>query len=129
MCDFKFLCYNSSMKWVIIIKNVKINLKINDFFIETKGTLEESKLKFENDTVKYEFNFDNLTLIRENDEFLSIIDFNKENDNNFYLLKEINKEITNNLIIKELQLKKNIVIIRYEIEEEPFKLLLSYEED
>lgn len=111
------------------MKKVKTTLKINDFLIETDGILENNILKFEDKLVKYEFDFISLTLKRENDEFYSFLDFKKENDNSTYLLKEIDKQITNNLVIKELQLQKNIVIIRYEIEEEVFNLILSYEEE
>lgn len=110
------------------MKKVNLKLIINDFVIEEEGFIEENILFFSSDNVKYEFNIEDLVLKRENDEFLSIISFKKEKDNNFYLLKEVSKEIINNLVIKELQVLENMFIIRYEIEEVSYNFSLKYEE-
>ena len=110
------------------MKQVNLKLKINDFSIEQKGILKDNVLSFKDNNVNYEFNTKELILKRENDEFLSIINFRREEDNNFYLLKEVSKEIINNLVIKELQVLENMYIIRYEIDEMSFNFSLKYEE-
>ena len=110
------------------MKEVNLKLKINDFLIEQQGKINENILSFSHNNVNYEFNIKELILRRENNEFLSIINFKKKEDNNFYLLKEVSKEIINNLVIKELQVLENMFIIRYEIDEMVFDFVLKYEE-
>lgn len=111
----------------VMIK-INLKLKINDYLIENIATLKDNKIMFVHDNVNYEFDINELILKRENEEFLSIMNFKSEKNNNFYLLKEVSKEIINNLVIKELQVLEKMYIIRYEIDEIPFNLTLSYKE-
>ncbi len=113
---------------MIIINNFKINLKINDFFIEAKGDLKEKVLSFEYENVNYTFNIEECILIRENEEFLSTMDFSKKKENCIYILKELNKTFYYNLITKEFTKQNNKVIINYLMNEEMFKLKLTWEE-
>lgn len=111
---------------MINIKKYKIILKVNDFYVEKYGILKKNILLFEDNNIKYSFNFEKLVLIRENNEFLLIIDF--INKNYEYILKESAKKICNNFIIKHLLKEDTSVIIKYRIEENEFCLFLSYKE-
>lgn len=114
---------------MISIKTFKIYLKINDFEINTFGTLDETILLFEYDNVKYTFDLEKVTLKRENEEFLSIMNFLIDEKNFCYILKEQNSKFYYNLIIKEFTKEDNKVIINYLMNEEEFKLKLTWEEN
>lgn len=111
---------------MIYIYNTQITLKINKTIIKTKGKLKESIIYFKHENINYEFDLTKLIFIRESNDFISKMEFNKNDKNNYYLLKSVNEKIIHNLVIKELQLLKNIVIIRYEIEGQEFNFKLSY---
>ncbi len=112
------------------MKKTKIELKINEYFLNTIGYLNNNILSFfDKDQNKTEMILDLNTnrFIRNNNECKIEIDFNQE-EIKYYLKKEDLKFTQN---IKTIMLKKNNneYIINYQIEENPFVLNIKYEEE
>lgn len=112
---------------MIVIKNIIVCLKINDFAFETKGFLEENVLNFNYDNTTYMFNIDKLVLTKEDNDSILKFDFKEKI---LYLHdKLLKKELSLKILIKHLQIFKNDIIISYQIEEEIFSLLISFKEE
>ena len=112
------------------MQKTKIKLKINDYFLDTTGFLNNNILSFfDKDQNKTEMIVDFTTnrFIRNNSEYKIEIDFNQEEIK--YHLKKEDLKFTQN--IKTIMLKKNDneYIINYQIEENPFMLNIKYEEE
>ena len=112
------------------MKKTKIELKINEYFLNTIGYLNNNILSFfDKDQNKTEMILDLNTnrFIRNNNECKIEIDFDQE-EIKYYLKKEDLKFTQN---IKTIMLKKNNneYIINYQIEENPFVLNIKYEEE
>ena len=112
------------------MKKTKIELKINEYYLNTIGYLNNNILSFfDKDQNKTEMILDLNTnrFIRNNNECKIEIDFNQE-EIKYYLKKEDLKFTQN---IKTIMLKKNNneYIINYQIEENPFVLNIKYEEE
>ncbi len=112
---------------MIVINNLIVHLKINDFEFKTKGFLDKNVLNYNYDNTKYEFNLDKLVLIKEDNSSILKFDFK---DKILYLHdKLLKKELSIKILIKHLQIFKNDIIISYQIEEEIFSLLISFKEE
>ncbi len=114
------------------MKKVKVNLKVNDYQITTTGYLNNNMLSF-NDKDEYKTNiiydFNTDTLIRNNQELTTEINFQKQNNNVSYLLKETNNKFYHQLTNLSLHKQNTSVIIKYRIEKTDFILTLSYMEE
>ena len=113
------------------MKEVKIDLKINDYELTTTGYINNNILSFkdkdeQNTNIIYDFN--NNTLIRNNQEIQIKLFFEVQDNNVEYLLKENNKKFYMQLEKISLHKDKTSVIIKYRIEDTDFILNLSYME-
>ncbi len=113
------------------MKQVKVNLKINDYELQTTGYLNNNILSFNDKDINktniiYDFNSD--TLIRNNDEIMIKLLFNKEKENVLYELKNNNCKFSNQLTKLSLHKTPTSVIIKYRIENLQFNMELSYME-
>ncbi len=112
---------------MIVINNLIVYLKINDFEFETKGFLDKNIINFSYNNTKYIFNIDKLMLIKEDND--SILKFNFKEKILYLHDKLLKKEFNLKILIKNLQIFKNDIIISYQIEEEIFSLLISFKEE
>lgn len=112
---------------MIVIKNLDITLKINNFSFKTKGIKEENELTFSYENTNYKFDLLKQTLEKEDKETKFLFDF-KNSILNLHD-KTLNRDINIKLLIKCLQKEKNDIIISYQIEEEIFDFLISYTEE
>lgn len=113
------------------MKEVKIDLKINDYELTTTGYINNNILSFndkdeQNTNIIYDFN--NNTLIRNNQEIQIKLFFDVQDNNVEYLLKENNIKFYTQLEKISLHKDKTSVIIKYRIEDTDFILNLSYME-
>lgn len=113
------------------MKEVKIDLKINDYELTTTGYINNNILSFndkdeQNTNIIYDFN--NNTLIRNNQEIQIKLFFEVQDNNVEYLLKENNIKFYTQLEKISLHKDKTSVIIKYRIEDTDFILNLSYME-
>lgn len=113
------------------MQRVKVYLKINDYCLNEDGFLNNNILSFNDKDLKRTniiYNFNDNTLIRDNDEITIKMFFNKEKDNILYELKKEGVKIFNNFTNFSLQKEKQTVIINYRIEDANFYLKLTYKE-
>ena len=113
------------------MKKVKVNLKINDYELDTFGFLNNDILSFydkDKEKTNIIYSYRDNTLIRDNDSLLIKIFFNKEKDNISYELKKEKMTFLHNFTNFSLKNIDGAVIINYRIEDTDFRLVLSYEE-
>lgn len=103
------------------MKNVKLDFKIqnnDDEFIyeDIKGIIKENILNFEHDGNKFEFDFNNNILQKENSESSLILNFveNKKADSKYYI-KELDLYIDTKVLTNSLITDNNSVKIEYEL--------------
>lgn len=103
------------------MKNVKLDFKIknnDDEFIyeDIKGIIKENILNFEHDGDKFEFDFNNNILQKENSESSLILNFveNKKADSKYYI-KELDLYIDTKVLTNSLITDNNSVKIEYEL--------------
>lgn len=108
------------------MKIIKINIKghlksLNDnsiTIINTKGIKNNNKISYIQDDISHKIIIEQhkITLIRENNEFKSIIDFIPNIINkSYYLLKENNINLYINIKTNKMNINNNQITIEYEI--------------
>ena len=131
MCKRISLCYTYTLKRGVLMKKINITLKINDYELKTDGFINNEIISFKDkDEKSTEIIFDlkSNTLIRENDEILIKIYFDKPKENIEYLLKKENLTFYNEFSNLRLLKKERNIIISYRIEKADFNMILNYEE-
>jgi len=114
------------------MKRCEIKLKINDYNLKTKGSINNNILSFyDKDKLKTNIIFDYKKdiLTRDNDEMKLVLDFSKEEKNLEITLKKEKRTFFENLTKISLQHDGKKVIIIYRVEDIIYHLDLSYEEE
>lgn len=113
------------------MKKLNITLKINDYELKTNGFINNDIISFkdkdENNT-EIIFDLKNNILIRNNEEMMIKIYFDKPKENIEILLKKENLTFYNEFSNLRLLKKERNIIISYRIEMADFDLSLKYEE-
>lgn len=109
------------------MKKGKVILKINEFSFTETCNIVNNIITFNNNNTLYEFDFLNICLKKEDNNYQMLFDFQNKTLKIFD--KTINKELIIDLVINSLQLFDNKIIISYQIQEEVFNLELLFTEE
>lgn len=110
---------------------LKIKLKTNEEFItkELTGLKVDNKIIYNdlNVTTTIILNENNILLTRENNEYKIILNFNNNQSNGEYYLKGYNK-FDLNIKLNLIEIKKNFIKIKYELNDDDICFECHYEE-
>ena len=112
------------------MSKIKISRILNKEKFTFNGIKSKNIIKYKDKDMLVKIDIsNNISLIRENEEYKLELIFNSENESSgSYYLKKYNKKINISVNVNQLEIKENYFFINYNVEDnEQFDFKLEYE--